>query len=351
MTYDFYEGLWENDKEDLKRELRKIGNGKGSQRKEQNAKRVLPGFFETRFSANWYSRIKEISLFAKICERNDEKKHLKIGYDEYVLRYLSTGNGVLRMNDDWTLEIESGLSIFGSIAYPALSLPTRNSFFLSIKFTLQKPLISKDDEEFYIHDNPISKEKVFKVPYIRASSWKGNLRWAFREVNGFHEDDDRILRIFGNKKREEISENLRKGRLYVYPTFFDQISLDIINPHDRITKTGKNPITLEVVPRGRRGYLHLLYVPFDKIGEDDKEIKEEIETDLLFLCRAIKALLTEYGMSAKRTSGYGIAQIEGITFRSILLKDYEKYTDLGRLIDELNNRYSKYTSHEVMVNE
>lgn len=350
MTYDFYEGLWENDKEDLKRELRRIGNGSRSQ-KNKNAQKMLPRFFETRFSANWYSRIKEISLFAKFFEGNDKKEHLKIVYDEYVLRYLSTGNGVLRMNDDWTLEIESGLSIFGSIAYPALSLPTRNSFFLSIKFTLQKPLISKDDEEFYIHDNPISKEKVFKVPYIRASSWKGNLRWAFGKANELQVYDERILRMFGNKKGEEAPENLRKGRLYVYPTFFDQISLDIINPHDRITKTGKNPITLEVVPRGRRGYLHLLYVPFDKIGEDDKEIKEEIETDLFFLCRTIKALLTEFGMSAKRTSGYGIAQIEEITFRSILLKEYEKYSDLGRLIDELNNRYLKYTSQEVMANE
>jgi CRISPR-associated protein Cmr2 len=227
-----------------------------------------------------------------------------------------------------------------------LKILPKCSFFLSIEFTLQKPFISKDDEGFYIHDNPVSKEKVFKIPYIRTSSWKGNLRWAFGKANGPHEDDERILRIFGNKKGEEAPENLRKGRLYVYPTFFDQISLDIINPHDRITKTGKNPITLEVVPKGRRGYLHLLYMPYDKIGEDDKEIKEEIETDLLFLCKAVGALLTEYGMSAKRTSGYGVAQIGEITFRSILLKEYEEYTDFGELVDELTSRYLKYTSRE-----
>jgi CRISPR/Cas system CMR subunit Cmr6 (Cas7 group RAMP superfamily) len=234
--------------------------------------------------------------------------------------------------------------------YDSKVLP-RSSFFLHVRFILQKPFISKDDEGFYIHDNPLSKEKVFKIPYIRASSWKGGLRWAFGKANKLPEDDERTLRTFGNKKGEENSENLRKGRLYTYPTFFDKISLDIINPHDRIARAGKNPITLEVVPKGREGDLYLLYVPFDKIGEDEKETKEEIETDLLFLCRAIRAILTEYGMSAKRTSGYGAAQIGKITFRSVLLSEYEKYTDLKELTDALNGRCPVSASQEVGLNE
>jgi CRISPR/Cas system CSM-associated protein Csm3 (group 7 of RAMP superfamily) len=350
MTYDFYVGLWENDEDDLKEELKRVENGKRTQRI-RNAQEMLPRFFETRFSANWYSKIREISLFAKIYENSDEKELLKIGYNEYVLRHLSAENGVLGMNDDWALKIGDGSSIFGSIACPALLLPTRNSFLLSIKFVLQKPFISKDDEGFYIHDNPVSKEKVFKIPYIRASSWKGNLRWAFGKANELHEDDERILRVFGNKKGEEASENLRKGRLYIYPTFFDQISLDIINPHDRTTKTGKNPITLEVVPKGRRGDLHLLYVPFDKIGEDEREIKKEIETDLLFLCRAIRALLTEYGMSAKRTSGYGVAEMGETAFKSILLREYEKYSDFEELVSALSGKCREFVSRGVRLNE
>jgi CRISPR/Cas system CMR subunit Cmr6 (Cas7 group RAMP superfamily) len=248
-----------------------------------------------------------------------------------------------------TLDLMENVSVKDFHYNPKVLL--RSSFFLHVRFILQKPFISKDDEGFYIHDNPVSKEKVFKVPYIRASSWKGGLRWAFGRANGLPEDDERILRVFGNKKKEETTEDLRKGRLYTYPTFFDKISLDIINPHDRIARAGKIPITLEVVPRERKGDLHLLYVSFDRIGVGSKETREETEVDLLFLCRAIRALLTEYGMSAKRTSGYGAAQIEKITFRSTLLREYEKYTDLKELIDALNGRYPLNTSREVGLNE
>ena len=224
--------------------------------------------------------------------------------------------------------------------FDAGALP-RYSFSLHMEFTLQKPYISKDDEEFYIHDNPVSKEKVFKVPYIRASSWKGNLRWATAEANDIPEDDGRIIRIFGNRKGEENKDKLRKGRLYTYPTFFNRIGLDIINPHDRETRTGKNPITLEVVPKDTKGDLYLLYMPFDKIFDNENEIKNEIEEDLLIICNAVRALLTIYGMSAKRTSGYGAAEIGRIEFRSKLLGKYERYTDLDKLIGELNNKNRK----------
>jgi CRISPR-associated protein Cmr2 len=337
MSHDFYAKLWEDDRNDLENELKKVKRGNKSQIT-RNAKNKLPKFFEKRFPANWYSKIKEISLFAKIYEGNDEKNILKIGYDEFILRNLSTDDYAFRMNHDWILKNEDRSTVFGLVANPPAILPTRSSFFLNIKFVLRKPFISKDDEEFYIHDNPISKEKVFKAPYIRASSWKGNLRWVFGKVNDLSEHDEKILRIFGNKKKEENPKYLRKGRLYTYPTFFDKISLDIINPHDRTTKTGKNPITIEVVPKDTEGNLYLLYVPFDRIGEDEQRIKEEIEGDLLLLCKAVRALLTEYGMSAKRTSGYGSAQIEKITFKSALLREYGKYTDLDELIGDLNSR-------------
>jgi CRISPR-associated protein Cmr2 len=263
------------------------------------------------------------------------------------------------------------------------------SFFLHVEFTLDKPYLSRDDEAFYVHENPIAKEKVFKVPYIRASSWKGNLRWSalknlVSKISGITEKEKkreiafhrraRIVRIFGNEKEnrenslfeeifpDKIQEKGRivsnfnqiflqhiikhnyvnkdgngKGRLSCYPTFFSKIGLDVINPHDRKTRTGKNPITLEVVPKDTKGDLYLLYVPFDKIGENENETKNEIEEDLLMICNAIKALLTEYGISAKRTSGYGAADIGRIEFKSELLKKYERHTDLDGLTGELNN--------------
>ncbi len=338
MTYDFYAGIWAEKKVILENEMRnKIRNGKGSV-ETKNARDNLPRFFSEHFSPNWYSKIKDISLFAKYYGGRKEKDLLKIGCDEYILRHLEEKGKVNRMDDNWILDKDNKSTIFGIISNPCLGLPIKYSFSLHVKFTLQKPYISKDDEGFYIHDNPVSKEKVFKVPYIRASSWKGNLLWAAKEANNLSEDDEKITRIFGNKKGEESQEKLKKGRLYTYPTFFNRISLDIINPHDRETKTGKNPITLEVVPPETDGDLYLLYVPFEMIGENEDRVKEEIKEDLLIICKAVRALLTEYGMSAKRTSGYGSALIGGIEFKSELLKEYDEYTDLNRLIEKLDER-------------
>jgi CRISPR/Cas system CMR subunit Cmr6 (Cas7 group RAMP superfamily) len=61
---------------------------------------------------------------------------------------------------------------------PDISMFPEGSWALSFKFKLKKPYMSKDDSDFYIIDNPIRKEWVFKLPYIAASQWKGALRAA-----------------------------------------------------------------------------------------------------------------------------------------------------------------------------
>jgi CRISPR/Cas system CSM-associated protein Csm3 (group 7 of RAMP superfamily) len=384
MTYDFYAGIW-NQQELERKFFHSFSN-------EWNRKRDNRGI-------NWPDKVKkfresledDINLYEKIidgylkqnsskygtfyqklltvlgefisCNENRLKEEIHrilrdntLGirnYDKRHKREIDKLNLLENPKNAYKglfMEIDLPRDLFVLMNSLSLEIPNLDSrilpryfFFLHVKFTLQKPYISKDDEEFYIHDNPVSKERVFKVPYIRASSWKGNLRWASVEANNIPEDDGRIMRIFGNKKGEKSQKRLRKGRLHTYPTFFNRIGLDIINPHDRETRTGKNPITLEVVPKDTKGDLYLLYIPFDKIGESEDEIANEIEEDLLIICNAAKALLTEYGMSAKRTSGYGAAAIGRIEFRSELLKKYERYTDLDGLINELNNKNRKRT--------
>ncbi len=78
------------------------------------------------------------------------------------------------------------------------------SFVLWVKFNLIAPYFSKDDDEFYIIQNPVLKEKVFKVPMVRGSSWKGTLAGAFKKL--LNEENDlskrqgiieSYLRIFG----------------------------------------------------------------------------------------------------------------------------------------------------------
>lgn len=273
-----------------------------------------------------------------------------------------------------------GLFSITSIS-PDLSYLPPYSFFLSIEFSLEKPFISRDDEEFYIHDNPISKEKVFKVPYIKASSWKGNLRWAaykklIDDLCSMSEDEKAkeglalihrrlaLARMFGNEKEkmetllrrifgtlnEKYEKELRKiykkkqneeisfrGRLQFYPTFFNMIRLDIINPHDRKTRTGTVPITLEIVPETAKGILSLLYVPFHFI-ESEKKVEEQVLEDLEIVCEAIRDMLVIYGFSAKRTSGYGVANtfVDGILDIKDILSENKKF----KSFDELNTLIS-----------
>jgi CRISPR-associated protein Cmr2 len=184
----------------------------------------------------------------------------------------------------------------------------RYAFFLQFRFTLARPFLSGDDEEFYIHENPLLKDVVFKVPMVRPSSWKGNLR---RAAEAIQKREEQLVadRLFGLAKEDEAGEEGgRAGRLHFYPTFFDRIGLDIINPHSRRTKAGTVPIMLEVVPRGAMGFFSLLYFPFSLIGRDEDEARGEVRDDLLFTCRAVHTMMHLSGFSAKRTRGYGLIE-------------------------------------------
>ena len=186
------------------------------------------------------------------------------------------------------------------------------SFFLQFIFKLAKPYISKDGEEFYICENPIRKDKVFKVPMVAGSSWKGNMRWTARQIKKLNAlktdkpDTAEILRLFGNEKSNE--KEFKRGYLNFYPTFFDQISLEVINPHDRKTKAGTIPVYIESVPAGASGTFSLLYVPFDLMGKPSEEIKQQVAEDINLVYNSLKEMMLTYGFSAKKSSGFGVTE-------------------------------------------
>jgi len=248
------------------------------------------------------------------------------------------------------------------------------SFILYAKIKLTAPYFSKDDDEFYLIRNPCLKEKIFKVPMIRGSGWKGVIAKAGKElVNEDFKYFESYLRIFGTgsqefrnlenmidecvnkskdlsfdklisyllfemgfklerndiddlknegKRAEWIKSKLwkklekgskekipiflqtHKGRAIFYPTYFDKLSLEIINPHSRKTRAGTNPIHYEVVPKGRTGILQIVYIPFDGVLTKDNDLKEEIKKDIEFLTRAIE-IAADIGIGAKEKLGWG----------------------------------------------
>lgn len=241
-------------------------------------------------------------------------------------------------------------------AAPDLSHLPPGSWFLTFTFTLAKPWISKDDDPFYVAEsvNPVRKDKVFKVPLMAASSWKGLLRWTVMHTRLALKKDtltdekfaqERFVQtlLFGDEKgeepgqakdfaaylnalkpeaRREYERLLRSyyglksddplphhsGRLIFYPTFFNQIDVEVINPHSRETKAGRQPVYLECVPAGAKGTFSLLYVPFDLIGRPEAEIRKQAAEDVQRVVEGLKAMFLTYGFSAKRSSGYGVAK-------------------------------------------
>ena len=268
---------------------------------------------------------------------------------------------------------------------PDMALLPPGSWFLQFTFTLARPWISKDDAPFYVTEsvNPVRKDKVFKVPMMSASSWKGLLRWTVMHIHLVQKEDslspeqfaqerlDQTL-LFGDEKgeepgqtkdlaayldalkpeaRQEYERLLRacyelksaeplphhSGRLTFYPTFFNLIDVEVINPHSRVTKAGTHPIYLECVPQGAKGAFSLLYVPFDLIGADVSQIRQQALADLQLVAEGLQALFLTYGFSAKRTSGYGVAEDE-------ILKGEIK-TKTGR--HDLTGKKLSQLAHEV----
>jgi len=187
---------------------------------------------------------------------------------------------------------------------------------VEIKFKLRSPWYSKDERPFHVLDNPVRKDRVFGVPYMSSASWKGLLRWAYRVHTGLigpapRQDEEQRrkarayeLHLFGNEKGEK--EDFLRSSLAFHPTWFDKVDFEVINPHSRKTRAGTQPILYEVVPPDTEGVLRLLYAPLP--GDGGRGTTERIDA-LQKLLDAAEQLLTVYGFSAKRTAGWGIAEV------------------------------------------
>lgn len=271
---------------------------------------------------------------------------------------------------------------------PDLQCLPLGSWFLQFTFTLAKPWMSKDDDPFYVAEsvNPVRKDKVFKVPLVAAAGWKGLLRWTAMQVRLFEQKkeltpdafaDERLAQtlLFGDEKGEEpgktkdfaaylddlggkearrlYAQKVREyfrlsekddmphhgGRLMCYPTFFNLIDVEVINPHSRKTKAGTHPIYLECVPDGAQGIFSLLYVSFDLIGQaSDDEIRTQARDDLVLVAEAVSAMMLTYGFSAKRTSGYGTAEdaITGVVKTGADGRPFKDIT-FSQLVQEVTN--------------
>jgi CRISPR-associated protein Cmr2 len=339
------------------------------------------------------SVFERIRLLASVAARNESAKDYTVGGDrKQGGGYKSLVHADKPENTPYAQQlIQPALKQLEELhlipATPDLSALPPGSWFLQFTFTLAKPWISKDDDPFYVAEsvNPVRKDKVFKVPMMSAASWKGLLRWTAMHTRLALQKDtlspekfaqERFVQtlLFGDEKgeepgqtkdfaayldalkpeaRQEYERLLRayyelepdeplphhSGRLMFYPTFFDLIDVEVINPHSRKTRAGTHPIYLECVPQRAKGTFTLLYVPFDLVGQNQESIVDEAGKHLRYLVPMIKHLFLTYGFSAKRTSGYGVAEdaIENFKVATRAQTPAPKSTRLSQLAQEVKN--------------
>jgi len=204
--------------------------------------------------------------------------------------------------------IQNQLSFYANLGFETPSLTVDDlqilpagSFFFYLPFKLFTPYISKDDEQLYVHDNPVHKDWVLKVPTVSATSWKGVFRSTFRCLWKTDDKDPRIIRFLGNPNGNDKS--FTRGRLNFFSTFFDCIGEEVINPQDRKRSAGTDPITIECVPINGCGVLALLYVPFEI--DPMTETREFWYREIRYISRAIRYIRMVSGFGAKTASGMG----------------------------------------------
>lgn len=195
--------------------------------------------------------------------------------------------------------------------HTALTLLPQRSFWLQFRFTLETPYLSKNDHPFHLIPVPLRSDLVLGRPYVPPSSWKGCLRAAYRKTAGTNEVAKQSeTRLFGNEKEGDTGDNHNSGRLQLFPTFFKDRSLEVINPHDRRSGAGQRPVFIESAKIMNKGLYTLLYVSDGRDREDGRNSAHDAEIDLVMLAEALPAMFLDYGFGAKTSSGFGRAKEE-----------------------------------------
>ncbi|SFQ19255.1 RAMP superfamily CRISPR-associated protein [Caldicoprobacter faecalis] len=101
----------------------------------------------------------------------------------------------------------------------------------------------------------------------------------------------------------------RRGRAVFYPTYFNRLTLEVINPHNRRKRAGTQPIHFEVVPAGTHGVLQIVYIPYDAVLLKENALKNEVKRDLRFLLLAVEEL-SQRGIGAKTKLGWGTFELQ-----------------------------------------
>lgn len=175
-------------------------------------------------------------------------------------------------------------------------LPNEGSCGILAEWTLATPFFSRGISEFSAVDNPVSRDRLSGEPILHASGARGMLRHACDGACSPEEISD----LFGNDRELESDEVGFSGFLNVGDVCFSgKTFAEIFTPHERKSRTVQNPVYFEMVDKGSLAKWGLMLFDFKCCPRRIREL-------LPLVLSRLKYLIEDLGMSAKRSSGYGI---------------------------------------------
>ena len=188
---------------------------------------------------------------------------------------------------------------------------------LLLEFKLITPLLTKDDDPFYLFDNPVRKDHIFGTPYIAAASLKGLSLDAYQRAfpsdqrnHEFRLQDDYAIRLFGIEDDGTTQKPSSVGRLHFSPIWFKEIQFLVMNRKKPETSTGDHPIQFEAIAPNQKGVLEVVYF-------NPNSNEQTVRDDLARWLAAVAEWWPVLGLGAKRLAGYGAIQIERVTLQAV----------------------------------
>lgn len=198
---------------------------------------------------------------------------------------------------------------------------------ISLQFQLLAPLLTRDDDPFYLFDNPVRKDHVFGVPHLAAASLKGLAADAFQRgfpheeswtslgdkdqtrTMRYRQDNSMAERLFGNASDDPDAFASQAGRLHFSPVWFSHVEYLVMNPTKNDgSGIGTLPIHFEAVAsfdeRGKPAKADINFFYFNPAGTKDAD-EATARADLACLIGALAAWWPALGLGAKRLAGYG----------------------------------------------
>ena len=198
---------------------------------------------------------------------------------------------------------------------------------VTLRFQLLTPLLTRDDDPFYLFDNPVRKDHIFGVPFLAAASLKGLAADAFQRgfphespwkdlgeddqtrTMRYRKDTSAAKRLFGIASDDPEQLASEAGRVHFSPAWFSHVQYLVMNP----TKTdgsgiGTLPIQFEAVSpvtdKGKPVQVEISFFYFNPAGTKDSD-EATARADLACLVGALAAWWPALGLGAKRLAGYG----------------------------------------------